>query len=255
MSDPTFHLVSMRPRGDHAGLRRAAARHGGRVLALSPWRIEARSDEATRQALEAALRCPTVVFTSPAAVAAASALRPLSPRAGQQLAAVGAGTRRGLQRTGSDAVAPARMDSEGVLDLPSITGLAAGDRVGIVTAPGGRGAIAQALRARGIEVVRADVYARVPMPFRADALARLDAALASRAPTFIALSSGEAFARVLDGLAPARLAALRASTCIAAGERLAGQARDAGFVQVRMAASAQPQDLVAGIVAALSAPG
>ena len=49
MPDPTFHLVSMRPRGDHAGLRRAAARHGGRVLALSPWRIEARSDEATRQ--------------------------------------------------------------------------------------------------------------------------------------------------------------------------------------------------------------
>ena len=245
----------MRPRGDHAGLRRAAGRHGGRVLALSPWRIEARSDEATRQALDAALRCPTVVFTSPPAVAAASTLRPLSPRPGQQLVAVGAGTRRALQRTGSDAVAPARMDSEGVLNLPAISGLAAGERVGIVTAPGGRGAIAQALHARGIEVVRADVYARVPMPFRADALARLDAALASSAPAFIALSSGEAFARVLDGLTPARHAALRAATCIAASERLAGLARDAGFVQVRMAASAQPQDLVAGIVAALTVPG
>ena len=255
MPDPAFLLVSMRPCGGHDGLRRAAGRHGGRVLALSPWRIEARQDAATRQALAAALGCPTVVFTSPAAVHAASALQAWPPRPGQRWVAVGAGTQRALRQTGADAIAPARMDSEGVLDLPAIAGLAKGDRVGIVTAPGGRGAIARALLARGIALHRADVYARVPLPLRADALARLDDALAARGPVFIALSSGEAFHRTLAATGPARAAMLRAATCIAASERLAGLARDAGFARVRVAASARPGDLVAGVVAGLDAPG
>ena len=53
---PAWTLVSLRPQGEHAALRRAAARHGGRLLALSPWRIAPIDDAATRHALDTALR-------------------------------------------------------------------------------------------------------------------------------------------------------------------------------------------------------
>ena len=68
------YVISLRPVGGHAALRRAAAAHGARVLALSPWRIETRDDTAARSALHAALRADAVVFTSPAAVRAATSL-------------------------------------------------------------------------------------------------------------------------------------------------------------------------------------
>ncbi|RBH28516.1 uroporphyrinogen-III synthase, partial [Xanthomonas oryzae pv. oryzae] len=38
--DAAWTLISLRPSGEHAPLRRAVARHGGRVLALSPWRLQ-----------------------------------------------------------------------------------------------------------------------------------------------------------------------------------------------------------------------
>ena len=34
-----WYLLSLRAVGDHDGLRRAAARHGGELVALSPWRL------------------------------------------------------------------------------------------------------------------------------------------------------------------------------------------------------------------------
>jgi uroporphyrinogen-III synthase len=51
------YVISLRPAGQHEPLRRAAARHGARVLALSPWRLAPRDDAATRAALETALAC------------------------------------------------------------------------------------------------------------------------------------------------------------------------------------------------------
>ena len=44
-----WHLISLRPAGQHDALRRAAARFGARTLAVSPWRLQARDDDATRQ--------------------------------------------------------------------------------------------------------------------------------------------------------------------------------------------------------------
>ena len=70
-------MLSLRPVAQHAPLRRAAAMHGARVLALSPWRLQALDDDATRADLRAALACDRVVFTSPAAVRAAARLQEL----------------------------------------------------------------------------------------------------------------------------------------------------------------------------------
>ena len=77
-------LLSLRPAGQHGGVRAAAARHGARVLALSPLTIRRCDDAATRAQLRLALAAPLLIATSPNAVRAAAAMQPLAPKRGQQ---------------------------------------------------------------------------------------------------------------------------------------------------------------------------
>lgn len=235
-------MISLRPQGQHAALRRAAARHGARVLALSPLRIERRDDVDTRARLRDALAAPVVVFTSPNAVQAAQALQPLRARRGQAWLAVGEGTAAALRRAGiGNPLVPARMDSTGLLGLPRLRAVD-GVQVGLLTAPGGRGRIVPALQARGARVLRADVYARVATTPRADAVARL---AALRAPAWLALSSGEALESLLASLPADAARRLRRAQVLAASPRLAALARRHGFTAVTTAASARPRDLLA----------
>ena len=157
---PDWTLLSLRPRGQHAALRRAAEPLGAQVIGVSPWALVARHDAATRAALAYALGADRVVFSSPAAVHAAARLQPLdAPHAGTWLA-VGAGTAAALRGHGAaDVLAPTRMDSEGLLDLPALAQLR-GLRAALVTAPGGRGIIATTLQERGATLERVDVYQR-----------------------------------------------------------------------------------------------
>ena len=240
-------LVSLRARGDHRALRRAAARHGGRLLAHSPWTLQACTDEASRQRLAEVLQLPVLVFTSPAAVRAAAALQPLQALPGQHWLAVGAGTAAALRRAGVTAAqAPRRMDSEGLLALPA---LAAAPRVGLVTAPGGRGMLTPALQARGSTVLRADVYERVPLALADADIQRL---LALQAPAALALSSGEALQQVLAQLPAPAVAILRGTFAVAASERLATLARDLGWEQVVVAGSPRPAALARTAAQALA---
>lgn len=234
-------MVSLRPVGQHAGLRRAAAREGARVIALSPWRIASRDDAATRDALQAALAAPRVVFTSPNAVAAACALGPLQPGRGQHWSGVGSGTVRALREAGVAAeAAPARMDSEGLLALPGLRDVEGAD-VGLVTAPGGRGVLASSLQARGARVLRADVYERVPAAVGDAACARLATA---SGPLWLALSSGEALQRVQRALPAGAWQRLLGARVAAASERLAAQARQDGFGGIVLATGPGPRALV-----------
>ena len=243
-------MISLRPSGQHDALRRAAAVHGARVLALSPWTLAARDDAASRRALGAALACARVLATSPNAVRAAAALQPLHARRGQQWLAVGAGTARALARAGiAEVAAPARMDSEGLLALPALQELR-GIEVGLLTAPGGRDVIEPALLQRGARVLRADVYARVPRALSSRSLAALGAL---QAPAWLALSSGEALEQVLAQLPADAAAVLRRARVVAASARLAELARVHRFADVAIAASARPRDLLAAIVADASA--
>ena len=239
---PPWYVISLRPRGDHAALRRAATRHGGGVIALSPWRLQRCDDAATRGALRLALAAPRVVFTSPAAVRAARALQAFAPRREQVWCAVGAGTAAALRRAGvHDVHAPTRMDSEGLLALPVLQDVAGRD-VGLVTAPGGRGEITPALLARGARVLRADVYLREPVPLLAQALRRLRDA---DAPLVLALSSGEALQHVLAALPPELATKLRGVQVVAASERLRALAIGHGFKEIVVAAGPRPADLLA----------
>lgn len=238
---PGWYVISLRPQGGHAALRAAAARHGAGLLALSPWKLQPRDAAAVRTELRAALACDIVVFTSPPAVRFAAALRPLQRKRGQAWIAVGDGTAVALVRAGIDAVTtPARSDSEGLLALPELQAVR-GRRIGLVTAPDGRGLLAASLRERGAELHRADVYARVPQPLSPRALQKLTA-LDVRA--CLLLSSGEALARVLEQLPPRLADKLRRAPVAAASERLATLARTAGFGRVHVAASPQPAQLL-----------
>src|SRR5690606_3258805 len=170
---PEWYVISLRPTGQHASMRRAAARHGGAVIALSPWSIQARDCPDAREALRSALEAPFVVFTSPAAAQAAATLQALRRRPTQHWFAVGAGTAASLRRAGVERVeSPERMDSEGLLALPGLQRLA-GQHLGLVTAPGGRGTLVPAFEARGALVLRADVYERVAQPLAPRQLARI----------------------------------------------------------------------------------
>lgn len=239
------YVISLRPVGAHATLRRAAVVRGAKVLALSPWRIETQDDVETRRKLRAALGADIVVATSPAAVRAASALQSLRKRRGQAWCAVGAGTASALRRAGiAGVVSPSRMDSDGLLALDELRNVRDRD-IGLLTAPGGRGVIAPTLRKRGANVLRADVYRRVGIPLSPAALARLRAL---RTKPWLALGSGEALQHALAQL-PADLAdTLRGAHVVAASERLAQAAREAGFRgRIIVATSARPRDLVAAI--------
>lgn len=242
---PEWYVISLRPRGEHAALRRAAARRGAGLIALSPWALRDRDDDATRAALRTALAAPRVVVTSPAAVRAAARLQPLRARPGQAWFAVGAGSAAALRRAGIQEVfAPTRMDSEGLLALPGLQ-QRDGSTLGLVTAPGGRGALTPALQARGARVLRADVYERVPVAPSPRAVAALQGLTL---PAVLALSSFDALQRVLASLPADAVARLRAATVVAASERLAGLARAHGFTgEILIAGGPRPRDLLAAL--------
>ena len=228
-------------------MRRAAATLGARTLALSPWRIDQAGGEAVQQMLVQALAAPRVVFTSPPAAVAAARLHPLRPAPGQRWIAVGAGTARALQRHGATGVvSPTRMDSEGLLALPGLQDVEGLD-VGLVTAPGGRGVIAATLAARGARVLRANVYARVPVlpsPRAVTALRTL------AAPAWLLVSSGEALDHVLASLPADAAAGLRRAKVVAASERLAKLAQEHGLQVGAVAASARVRDMLAACAGA-----
>lgn len=236
-------VLSLRPRGQHAGVRAAAARSGARTLALSPFAIEPRDDRATRAALKRALLADGVLYTSPNAVAAAAALHALQPRRGQQVLAVGSGTRRALQRLGIAADAPGRMDSEGLLAMPQLADVA-GHRIGLVSGAGGRDRLAPALRQRGADVLRVDVYARVPLVLRPKQLEPLAAALANPRQVLLPVSSVEALQHLLDGLPAALRKPFARIAVVAASARLAEAAREAGFRRIAIASDARPAALL-----------
>ncbi len=239
---PGWYVISLRPQGQHEAMRRAATRHGARLFALSPWRIEPVDDAATRDALAAATGASRVLFTSPAAVRAAARLQPLRRMPAQHWIAVGRGTAAARGQAGGDCVEwPARMDSEGVLSLPSLAGLT-GAELGLVTAPEGRGLLGCTLEGRGARVLRADVYRRAPVPLPARALARLRNL---DAPAGLALTSEAALVRVLSELPRELVALVRTMPAVAASERLRLRALELGMRQVERAPGPLPTQLVA----------
>jgi len=128
------------------------------------------------------------------------------------------------------------------LALPALAAVR-GQTVGLVTAPGGRGLIAAHLQERGAQLVRADVYQRVPLRVPPRGLARL---ARSPQPWVLAVSSGEALARVWAQLTPDWQARWQARMdVVVASERLRVQVQGLGFAQVVVADGPTPQQMAA----------
>ena len=139
------------------------------------------------------------------------------------------------------------MRSEGVLALPSLTSPRAPDTsVGVVTAPGGRDLIAPTLRARGFDVRVAEVYRRTAPRWSPTEIAALETASAPRA---VLLTSGEALTNALQGLPDAARRTLLDAVAVASSERLAAQARAAGFAATLAAASPRVESLLDALAA------
>jgi uroporphyrinogen-III synthase len=240
---PCWHgrvVVITRPAGTASALARQVRALGGVPLLLPGLSLRAAADrEAARAALDRALRDELLLFTSPAAVRFAAALRPLATRA--QVFAVGQGTAAALRRHGLDAQAPRRQDSEGLLDLPALRE-PRGRSVALVGAAGGRGLLRERLVARGAQLREVHVYARV-----APRLDRrhLEPLLRLPPDARVLLSSGEALDNLRAILPPPAWSRLRAAVAVASSERLAALARAAGFAEVRVAASAQADAMLA----------
>jgi uroporphyrinogen-III synthase len=254
---PRWYVISLRPSDEHEDLRHIVSQYGGALIALSPWSIRTRNTQDARDALAAALQAPHVVVTSPNAVRALRDLLthqhrdahthahawPALPLPGQAWYAVGAATAAALREFGiAEAIAPERMDSEGLLALPQLQRFD-GAALGLLTAPGGRGVLAPALQARGARVLRADIYVREPATLARGEVARL---IALDAPAVLALSSAEALQRVLAQLPAAALERLRGVRVSAASPRLAGLAREMGFSDIGVAAGPGAAQLLAG---------
>jgi len=232
-------VLSLRPRGQHGGLRAAATRSGARLLALSTQAIELIDDASARVTLRHALKADVVLFTSPNAVRGANALLALSPRRGQRVLAIGSGTRDALFRLGVAAHAPVRMDSEGLLAMPALADVA-GCRIGMVTGAGGRNLLAPVLRRRGAEVSRADTYRRVQLVLPTRGQRGLAEALRTPRCVLIALSSAKALAGLLAQVPASERPALAGIAIVAASPRLTRAAMEAGFQRIATAASARP---------------
>jgi uroporphyrinogen-III synthase len=237
-------IVITRPAGTGRTLARQVRRLGGVPLLLPGMSLRAAPDATAALAQwRESLHDDVLVFTSPAAVRYALALAPCVTHA--TVIAVGKGTARALHRHGIDAQVPvSRQDSEGVLQLPSLQRLV-GKRIALVTAPGGRGLLQEQLVVRGASLREVHVYGRgAPRLNRR----HFDAVLHLPDVACVLLSSGEAIQHLMERLPEEARQRLCQATAIVSSERIAEQARRAGFKRFDTAASAGQADLLAAAI-------
>jgi uroporphyrinogen-III synthase len=226
-----------------AGLIRAA---GGNPL-LFPV-IEIVDVEDARPLLALIDRLDTfdwAIFTSPNAVA--KALDLINARrawpARLRVAAIGRGTVRELNQRGvNEVIAPARFDSEALLDLPEMHEVA-GKRMVIFRGVGGRELLGDTLAARGAAVEYAACYRR-DRP-RSDVAPLLNAWSRDELHA-ITVTSSEGVQNLLALVGAAGELTLRKTPLFVPHPRIAGTARELGLTAVVV--TAQGDD---GIVAGL----
>ena len=179
-----------------------------------------------------------VIFTSPAAVEHGSDGMDL--RGTFEVAGVGPATTAALRERGFGVtVEPVDTnDSEGLLAHPALAPeCVSGRRVLIVRGEGGRGLLGRSLVARGARVDYAEVYRRArpagPLPAEA---AGCDV---------ITVTSNEGVTNLLAMIEPANRARMLDRPLVAASERGAAQAREAGFTgPIAVAGGADSESII-----------
>lgn len=238
-----WYVISLRPSGSHAPVRHAATVRGARTLSISTLALRPLS---AAPALQVALTCPLVIVTSPAAVQFARRQLPLASRPGQRWLALGEASASALRRAGVEDVRTpdAGTDSEALLALRELQ--PPPESVGLVTAPGGRGLIAETLAQRGTQVHRANVYQREPLHPRAGRLRMLRKLPAQSA---LLVSSQEAFDGLWRRLDEAGRTSLRARPTVTSSARLAAYLAGLGFQAIVLAPGAAPATMIEALAA------
>lgn len=156
-------IVVTRPAHQAAGLVELIVAVGGNAILFPTIEIVAIGDaQALTELIDRLDAFDIAVFVSPNAVSQAMRLikarRELPPRLA--LATIGRGGVRELERYGvSRVAAPARFDSEALLDLPLMRDVA-GKRIVIFRGEGGRELLGDTLAARGAAIEYAQCYRR-----------------------------------------------------------------------------------------------
>jgi len=233
--------VLTRPAGTATSLAEHVREQGGEPLLLPGMSLQESLDPVeSRERLMQALDDEIVIFTSPAAVHFAAQLMPL--RATATVLAVGQGTATSLRKQGiENPQAPARQDSEGLLDHPALQALH-GRRVALIGAAGGRALLRETLAARGADLREVHVYQRLP-PQLTDH--QINAVQGLTPGARVMWSSVEALHNLRAALPSAAWAHLCSAVAVVSSDRLAGVVRAAGFARISVAASALSADLLA----------
>jgi uroporphyrinogen-III synthase len=148
-----------------------------------------------------------------------------------KIATVGQGSAKALRALGiANVIAPIeQFDSEGLLALPELQNVA-GWRVMIFRGDGGRELLGDTLKARGATVEYATCYQRSKPQQDAGALL-------SAVPDAITVTSSEALGYLWQMLNSNARAALRVTPLFVPHERIAGLAREQGWLQVQLTES------------------
>lgn len=235
-------LVSLRPQNQHAAVRRAASRWGGRVVAASAYKLVSTPDKGD---LERVLACPLRIASSPNAVRFAAIKCTLS---GDWLA-VGSSTASALLRAGAGSVrSPEPQSADGLLVLDVLKSVQ-GKRIGLLTAPDGRGLLERVLPARGARLVIAHSYQRQPVKLTAAARLRI---AGSGPDTALLVSSQRAFQRFYAQFDAAAQDDLKSRVCVASSMRLLEYLQAMGFTRVLVCRSTMPEHALQALAEAMA---
>ena len=158
---------------------------------------------------------------------------------------VGSATAAALATFGVDATFPPRqMSSEGLLQMNALQSVT-GDNILIVRGEGGRTTLREALLARGARVDDLPCYRRTCPIYTPGSF--LDA-LEKSAVRLLVITSGEGLANLLALLSPEETTNLQLRTLLVSSERVADQAREAGFIDVRIARNASDAAIVEAVL-------
>ena len=222
-------VLVTRPETQAAPLAHALEAAGARVYRLPTLEIRARADRAAvRAAVGPVDRYHWVIFVSANAVRHGVAL--LEARATVPVAAIGPATATALRLAGHAVrlSGEGSFDSEHLLAAPELASVA-GQRILVVRGVGGRDLIIEQLRARGAEVVCAEVYERacaVPVP---GALAAVESAWSAGQIAVATATSVEVLRCLVELLTPRGRALLRETALLVGGARVAATAREMGL--------------------------
>ncbi|MCC7080544.1 MAG: uroporphyrinogen-III synthase [Burkholderiales bacterium] len=225
-----------RPRDRAHGLNALVKAAGGRPIAFPALEIvDALESRALLALVDRLDTFDLLIFVSPSAASRGLSLirRRRELRSGLQLAAVGKGTARELQRLGATnvLVPDSGADSESLLALPQLADMRARS-VLIFRGSGGRELLGVSLAGRGASVEYAECYRRTRPQVDVQALLR---AWTQGEIHAVTVTSGEGLSNLFDMLGTLGRHWLRKTPLFVAHERIAMRARELGIVQVVVA--------------------